>query len=139
MKTEESCGGILFRKVSDKIEYLIIKHKEINGGHWDFPKGHVKEGESEEETAIREVLEETGLKMSILKGFKEKITYSPKEGVLKTVTFFLGKAADSRVSQGVDEIEDHQWLSYEDALKRLTFDNSRGLLAKAHKHIRERA
>ena len=54
MKQEKSCGCI----VLDKRTVLLIKH---NSGHWDFPKGHVEGEESEVETAIREVKEETGL------------------------------------------------------------------------------
>ncbi|MBD3304395.1 NUDIX domain-containing protein, partial [Candidatus Woesearchaeota archaeon] len=56
MKKTRCSGGIIFNNG----KYLLVKHKE--GGHWDFPKGHAEEGETEEETALREIYEETGLR-----------------------------------------------------------------------------
>ena len=54
MKKEKSCGAIVYRE-KDGVEILLIKHK--NGGHWAFPKGHVENKETEEETALREIWE----------------------------------------------------------------------------------
>ena len=59
MTLEKSCGAIVFRKFHGNVEILLIKH--ANGGHWSFPKGHVEEGETEVETATREIFEETGI------------------------------------------------------------------------------
>ena len=59
MSYEKSCGAVVFRKYHGNIELLLIKH--VVGGHWSFPKGHVEAGESERQTALREVREETGL------------------------------------------------------------------------------
>ena len=61
MKKEKSCGAIVYRE-KDGVEILLIKHK--NGGHWAFPKGHVENKETEEETALREIREETGLTLT---------------------------------------------------------------------------
>ena len=58
MRKEKSCGALVVRRGKNETEILLIKH---NGGHWAFPKGHVEAGESEEQTALREVQEETGL------------------------------------------------------------------------------
>ena len=58
MRKEKSCGALVVRRGAESPEILLIKH---NGGHWAFPKGHVEAGETEEETALREVQEETGL------------------------------------------------------------------------------
>ena len=75
MESVKSCGGIVFRKKGD-VKYLLIKHKEEGGGHWDFPKGHIESGESEEVTALRELKEETGIDHAkIIPGFKGEITY----------------------------------------------------------------
>ena len=69
IKGEKSCGIILY---NEKKEYLIIRHV---AGHWDFPKGHVENSETEEETALREILEETGLEAIIFDGFRETVNY----------------------------------------------------------------
>ena len=58
MKKEKSCGAVVYRETGEQIEILLIRHK--NGGHWAFPKGHVEKKETEEDTALREIREETG-------------------------------------------------------------------------------
>ena len=63
MKTEKSCGAVVLRKNQGRLQVLLIKH--INGGHWAFPKGHVEPGETEEQTALREIKEETGLSVTL--------------------------------------------------------------------------
>ncbi|MEK6886311.1 MAG: NUDIX domain-containing protein [Nanoarchaeota archaeon] len=128
MKTEKSCGVVILCNE----EYLVLKH---DAGHWDFPKGHVEEGESEIETAKREVLEETGIKVRLFEGFREETTYYPKEGILKTVVWFVGFTESKKVKQGKGEIFDYKWLKYGDALKQLTFKNAKELLTKASEFI----
>ena len=59
MIKEKSCGAIVYRKYHGNTEILLIKH--INSGHWSFPKGHVERGETEVQTAHREILEETNI------------------------------------------------------------------------------
>ena len=59
MKMEKSCGAVVSRMTENGREILLIRH--MNGGHWAFPKGHVEKDETEEQTARREILEETGL------------------------------------------------------------------------------
>ena len=77
MMHEKSCGAIVYRKYHGNTEILLIKH--INSGHWSFPKGHVEEGETEEETAKREIMEETGIDVNLDTTFREIVTYSPKK------------------------------------------------------------
>ena len=69
MMHEKSCGAIVYRKYHGNTEILLIKH--INSGHWSFPKGHVEEGETEEETAKREIMEETGIDVNLDTTFRE--------------------------------------------------------------------
>lgn len=67
MLNEKSCGALVYRKYHGNTEILLIKH--LNSGHWSFPKGHVEEGETEVETAIREIKEETGIDVMIDQSF----------------------------------------------------------------------
>ena len=76
MSYEKSCGAVVFRKYHGNIELLLIKH--VVGGHWSFPKGHVEPGETETETAIREIKEETGIDVELNTTFREVVSYSPK-------------------------------------------------------------
>jgi bis(5'-nucleosidyl)-tetraphosphatase len=130
MKSAKSCGGVIFRQKNKKIEFLVIRNK--GGGHWDFPKGHVEEGETEEETAKREIMEEVGLEVQFIPGFKESIHYVDViNNFDKIVVFFLCEAKTSEVKYIFDEVSSHEWLQYDDAARKLTFDNARNILKKA--------
>ena len=72
MKTESSAGAVIFKK-NKETKYLLLKHEM---GHWDFPKGNIEKGETDEDTIKREIKEETGIDdIKIIKDFKEKIHY----------------------------------------------------------------
>ena len=60
---EKSCGAIVFHRFKDGIKVLLVKNR--NGKYWSFPKGHVEKGESEHQTAAREIKEETGLEVRL--------------------------------------------------------------------------
>ena len=137
MKEEKSCGVVVFRKGTRGFEYLLVKHKQRAGGHWSFPKGHVEKGETEEATAIREAREEVGLEVIILPGFREEIKYTFGNNITKTVVFFLAKTATEKIKYVFDEIEDHAWLSLDNAQKRLTFDDTKELLSRADAFLRQ--
>ena len=66
LRKEKSCGALVYRIKNGELELLLLKHRF--GGHWSFPKGHVEEGETEVETALREVHEETGLTIQLEDG-----------------------------------------------------------------------
>ena len=72
MLHEKSCGAIVYRKYHGNTEILLIKH--INSGHWSFPKGHVEGDETEEETAKREIMEETGIDVNLDTTFREIVS-----------------------------------------------------------------
>lgn len=129
---EKSCGCIIFKYDEEKLLFLVIKQTL---GHFSFPKGHVEESESEKDTALREVKEETGFDISFVGDFREVITYSPKPGVLKDVVFFLGNVIDGVMTPQKDEVSLIEWLSYEDALKVVTYDDDKNVLKKAYEYI----
>jgi len=132
MRYEKSCGAIIVRQSESGPEFLVIQHR---GGHWGFPKGHVEEGETEHQTAIREVYEETGLHIELLAGFREEDVYSPSSGAMKTVVYFLANPLTEEVQYILPEVIDHAWLSVQDASKRLNFDSQRTLLRDAYEYI----
>lgn len=134
MKKEKSCGAVVYKKEENNVLFLLLKH---NSGHWSFPKGHVEEKETEEKTALREIKEETNLEVSIDKGFRKVSTYSPKEGVLKDVIFFVAKVENKQEMHAQEsEIEKIDWFSYEKALDRITYDKDKEVLQAAAKYIR---
>ena len=133
---EKSCGALIFRLDGGNRLYLLLHYA---GGHWDFPKGHVEKGESEEQTARREIQEETGLAaLEFLPGFREEISYSFRhntgEEAQKQVAFFLASTSEKLVRLS-DEHIGFAWLPYEAARKKATYENARGLLLKAEKHL----
>lgn len=115
---EKSCGAIVRRDGVNGSEYLLIRH---NGGHWSFPKGHVEHGETEVETAYREIWEETGITTEIDPSFRQVVTYSPKSGVMKDVIFFLARPTGGTERAQEEEIAQLGWFSYKDALQIITF------------------
>ncbi len=131
MKKEKSCGCIVF---DGQGRVLVVHMRE---GHWSFPKGHVEINETETETAYREVLEETNIKVLIDSGFREVSTYSPFPGVMKDVIFFIGKATNDNISIQEEEIRHADFYSPEEAKKLITFDNDQQIFRKALKYLKE--
>lgn len=127
MTTEKSCGAVIF---NDEDKVLIVKH---NAGHWDFPKGHMEAGETETQTAIREVKEETNIDIDIIEEYRYESHYSPKENVEKTVVFFLAKSKSDKLVKQDAEIANIGWFSYKEALDIITYDNAKELYKKAYK------
>ena len=127
MNKEKSCGSVIIRRKKE-LEVLIIRQ---NQGHWCFPKGHVEEGETERETALREVKEETGLDFRFINGFREETHYSPREGVEKDVVWFIGTPTGGRLKRQKEEIAEIQWVSLVEASALLTYDNDKQMFRKA--------
>lgn len=135
MLHEKSCGAIVYRKFHGNIEILLIKH--INSGHWSFPKGHVENGETEIQTALREIKEETSIDVIIDPTFRETVTYSPKRDTLKVVVYFLAKAKNVDFSPQEDEIAEIKWVDIVHAANLLTYENDKTIVAKARTAIKE--
>ncbi|MGP6220733.1 bis(5'-nucleosyl)-tetraphosphatase [Caldiplasma sukawensis] len=134
MKEEKSCGIIIFRRRGEKIEYLILEKVNME---YDFPKGHVENGEEDLETAKREVEEETGIKnMSIIEGFKEIIDYkfNTENGMVhKTVVMFLAEA-DQRVTIS-GEHRNFKWLDKDSAINMFKFSQQKYLIERASEFL----
>ena len=133
MKREKSCGAVVYRYDNNHLSILLLRH--CNGCHWSFPKGHMEAGESERQTALREILEETGLHVSLKAGFRYAVEYSPKPGVRKQVIYFLGQADHSPLVRQVEEIGEIRWAPIEEAIQAVTFKNDRFLIEKAKQYL----
>ncbi|MFY9378762.1 MAG: NUDIX hydrolase, partial [Acutalibacteraceae bacterium] len=130
---ERSCGAVVFRTIDDETNFLIIKNKR--SAHWSFPKGHVERGETFEETACREVLEETGLHIELIPNFITESEYTIQGRVEKTVNIFLASTNDTKTVIQEEEIEDFRWLNFEKALDSLKFENDKKILTKANRFL----
>lgn len=128
MKQEKSCGAVIFREENTQRCYLVLKSTL---GHTTLCKGHVEGDETEHETAVREIREETGLAVDFVDGFREVIAYSPRPGVAKDVVFFLGRARGGDVVCQPEEVADARFLSFEEAAELLTHPSDREVLQKA--------
>ena len=135
MPQEKSCGAVVFTKHKEGLKFLLLHY---GAGHWDFPKGKQEKNEKEEQTALREIKEETGIEnVETLDGFRETVKYFYKKGeetVYKEVTFFLVQSPTEEVMISFEHIG-YAWLSYEHAYKKLTFNNSKELLENADKFL----
>lgn len=132
MVYEKSCGAVVYTIKNNEIQYLIVKNIL---GHYGFSKGHVEGDESEVETALREIKEETGLHVRIDSTFKETIEYYPYFGCTKEVVYFIAFTNNMKTKRQQEEIKDIQWVTYEQAQMILDHNNDRNVLVKAHHFI----
>ena len=130
MKYEKSCGVVTYILIKNEIHYLLVRQ---TNGFLSFPKGHVEGNETEEETALRECLEETALKVTIKKGFREVINYKiPEIDVDKDVVLFVGEIDNLDYHKQEKEIADIEVYKYQEAYNLLEFDNWKQVLKKAN-------
>lgn len=126
VKTERSCGAIIWREQEGLPRVLLLQHR--NGGHWAFPKGHVEDGETDRQTALREIREETGLKVKLDPGFRRVVTFSPKPRVMKDVVYFAARPIGGKLKRQEEEVLDIRWLTLGEALKLVTYETDRAVL-----------
>lgn len=129
MKKEKSCGAVILKNDGGSIKVLLVQMK--NGGHFAFPKGHVEGNETEHETALREILEETALLVDFVPGFRESVSYSPKEGIIKEVIYFLATPKSDSFKPQEEEILGIRWECEDAAIDAVTFENDKEILKKA--------
>jgi len=134
---ERSAGAILFQDGASGRRFLLLRYP---AGHWDFPKGNIERGESEGQTVLREVREETGLDdVKLLDGFRMKIEYFYRrrgESVHKEVVFLLGETKKEDVKLSFEHRE-YRWLNFSEALQSVTYKNSKRVLSQAQEFLGE--
>ncbi len=137
MRKEISAGVVVFRRTGNGVLYLLLKY---GWGHWGFIKGHIEPGEKDIDTVKREAFEEAGISdLRFIFGFREKIEYEyfyKRERRHKIVYYYLAETSQENVRLSYEH-KDYAWLPFEDALKRITYDNDREVLRKAHRYLKK--
>ena len=127
---DRSWGAVVFDRGAGETRFLLVLH--ASGGHWDHPKGHAEKGEEPEETVRREVLEEGGVEIRFVEGFRARAEWILPDGRPKTVTYYLAeKAAEGAPGGPEGEILGIAWLPYADARERITYGTGRRVLEEA--------
>jgi bis(5'-nucleosidyl)-tetraphosphatase len=146
---EISVGAIVYRQNKGLREYLILKYPS---GHYDFPKGHVEDGETEEDTLRREVEEETGITDLEIDPMRKTVRYyyiargneyrkRKKTGkgwyIFKHVHFYPAETRERKIALSHEHIG-FVWLTYRKARRRVTFENARLMLDTAEEQARKK-
>ena len=133
---EKSCGAVVYCQKENEIKYLLVCERS---GFWVFPKGHMEAGETEQETALREVKEETGLDITFVTGFRAKDEHNlAREGrphTIKQTVYFLAEYKNQEFVPQKSEISEIVLLDFESAMAALQLDPFKHILAQAHSFL----
>ena len=133
MRTETSAGGVVVRREDTGWEVVLTSRRTRRGDlAWGLPKGLVEPGERAEDTAVREVQEETGL-VAVIREDLGNISYWfvwDGERVRKRVSFFLMDAVSGDVSMHDFEMEDVRWCSLAEAIEKASYPSERDVLQR---------
>ncbi len=137
MLREKSCGAVVYNIKGYQTKYLLLNYST---GHWDFVKGNVEANETEKDTVVRELREETSItEAQFMDGFREVISYFYRRQGLtvhKEVVFYLMEAYTDKVVLSFEHTG-YIWLDYPAAMERLTFKNAKDTLQKAHDFLKK--
>ena len=134
MRYEKSCGAVIFRRAEDW-NVLLIRHTK--GRHISFPKGHVEAGETESQTAEREIREETGLRVRVDRRFRAENRYNIRPDTHKLVVIFAALTEQEEITPQPEEIAEAFWVPIEKAATRLTYERDRKIMRDAFAHIQK--
>ena len=137
MLYEKSCGAVVFTLGDDEIKYLLIRNLS---GIYGFPKGHVEQGETEEQTALREVYEEVGLSVKLVPGFRTEDEHliPQKENTMKQIVYYLGEYSNQEFAYQKEELTDALLMDYETAMTMFQFESSKRILTEANNFLSAR-
>jgi 8-oxo-dGTP pyrophosphatase MutT (NUDIX family) len=130
-RNEHSSGGAVVTSRDGAPHVAMIATR--NRTRWGLPKGAVSEGETSEQAALREVLEETGLQAEIVKPL-DTIEYFFRAGdtlIKKRVDFYLMRYVAGELTPQLSEVDDVEWVDLSEAIERASFESERKLLATA--------
>ena len=130
-KEKLAAGGVVTEKSGGIVRVLLVHRPRYDD--WSLPKGGVHEGESLEDAAVREVLEETGLRCRILRELTAaRYRYRTRRGALrpKVVHYFLMERVGGQIETDGVEVDRADWFDATEAVKLLSYDFDRGLLTE---------
>ena len=133
---DEYSAGIIVYNQEEDIKYLLLYH---GGEYWNFPKGKMEKEETEIETALRELSEETNIKqVEIVDGFEESYSYSFKsrgKNIKKLVKMYLGRYLGGTIILSHEHL-DYTWYSYDKAMSILNYSNIKSQLTAADTYLK---
>lgn len=133
MKNEESCGAFII----DGNKVLVVKQKR--SGNYGFPKGHVEDGEIEEQTVIRKIKEETGVDIELISNKRYSLSYVQNETINKQVVYYLAKLVCKEFQTKQEkEIENILWVNIDDVEEILTYENIKLLWIEAKNDLQNK-
>ena len=139
MADEKSCGAIVYTYENGVRRYVIIRGTGIYKEFCGFPKGHMEPGETEKETALREVKEETGLDVNILDGFRTMdehfLAREGRPNDKKMNVYFLAEYRDQEVKAQKSEVSEVVLMDYNEAMQSLQYEESRRELTEAEEYL----
>ena len=138
--SQTAAGVVLFRNGGDTRRYLLMRSALTRRPIWEFPKGGVEAGESEEQAAVRELWEESGIgegQISLFDGYREEERYVFTQGkgeqrtlIVKKVVYFLAETEAVQVTIS-REAEEYRWATYDEAMRLIRFPGKRHVLEVA--------
>ena len=132
---ERSAGAVIFLKTNE-LMFLILNYPS---GHWDFVKGNIENGETHQDTIIRETREETGIQdLKIINGFNKEVQYSyyrKQTKINKKVFYYLAETNTKKITISIEHIG-YKWLSFSDMIKTLTYESSLQVLKEAKNRLK---
>ena len=137
MNYEYSCGAVVFTRIDGKPHYVLVRAKDQPVGCHGFPKGHMEPGETEEQTALREIYEEVGLRVRLLPGFRAVTEYAlpyPPD-TRKRVGFFLAEYDGQKTTVQESELAAITIAPWPQALELTEFADSKRILTEAHEFL----
>ena len=138
---EKSCGAVVFRdevtETGESKRYVLMI-KQSRTSKFSFPKGHVESGESETETAEREVLEETSVAIKITESFRKTVSYSPRPGVKKQVVYFVARTNTTDIKPQEGEIVEVKWVDVDKAEHLLGHANDKRVFSMALDYLKNK-
>lgn len=129
---EKSAGAVLYEIKNNEINYLLIL--DFNG-NWGFPKGHLENGETNEQAALREIKEEVGIDAIIDNNFIRELVYIMPNGIEKHSLYYIGRYSNQIPTKQLEEIKEIRILPYSKALNLISFDNMKQVLIEANNYI----
>ncbi|HEX8696049.1 MAG TPA: NUDIX domain-containing protein [Longimicrobium sp.] len=146
--SQTAAGIVLYHARDGERRYLLVRSALTRRPIWEFPKGGVEAGETDEVAAERELREEAGLRVGdyrVLEGFRDEERYVFTQGraeartlIVKRVVYFVAEAFTDAVTIS-HEAEDFRWATFDEALRLLRFPGKRAVLERAEAFLAKRA